>query len=331
MKLYKWIKVFIIAFIITFLGFFVETDYFIMRPSRAVDLTEIIKVENEDIQERGLFHLLTVTQQRASFFTAAYGYFHPYMELNPRDRVIPRDMDEEEYRDLLAEHMEESKHIAQVVALRQAGYEVEIESDGVEAVDFVEGKPAEDYLEVGDKINLVDGKEVFLASEVPVLVQDREIGEEVQMKITRNDQELEVSIPTVPHPDDENLPSIGVYIQTLDWEPVLPVEITMDTGNIGGPSAGLMFTLEILNQLTPDDLTGGTNIAGTGKIDLDEKVGSIGGVAQKMIAAEEADIEYFLIPEGNYEEAKEAATTVEVIPVSELEDALAFLEELRDN
>ncbi|MFO7951249.1 MAG: S16 family serine protease [Bacillota bacterium] len=288
-------------------------------------------MENVEEQERGPFHLLTVSQQRASLFTAAYGYLHPHMDLNPSERVTPSDMDEEEYRELLSEYMEESKHIAQVVALRQAGYEVEIESEGVEVVEFVEEAPAEDYLEKGDTINRVDGKEVYLASEVPVIVQDREIGEKVPMVITREEQSIEVSIPTVPHPEDKNLPSIGVYIQTLTWEPVLPVEITMDTGNIAGPSAGLMFTLEILNQLIPEDITAGKNIAGTGKIDLDEKVGTIGGVKQKVIAAEEAGIEYFFIPEGNYDEARKAANEVAVIPVKELDDALEFLENLQEN
>jgi len=327
----RFLKTFIIAFIIAFLGFFIEIDYYVMRPSRAVDLTEIIKVENAEEQERGLTYLLTVTQQRASLFFAAYGYLHPHMDLNPRERVIPRDMDEEEYRELLAEHMEESKHIAQVVALRKAGYEVEIESDGVEVVDFVEDAPALEYLEIGDIINRANGKEVHLASELPVIVQDREIGAEVPMEITREEQNFKVSIPTVPHPDDENLPSIGVYIRTLTWEPILPVEITMDTGNIGGPSAGLMFTLEILNQLTPDDLTAGKNVAGTGKIDLDEKIGTIGGVMQKVIAAEEAGIEYFLIPEGNYDQARKAASEIQVVPVETLSDALEFLETLQDS
>lgn len=331
MKVKRLIGTFLLVFAIGFLGFFVELDYYVVRPSRAVNLKDIVTVENFETSENGVFYLLTVTQNRANLFAAAYGYLHPQMRLNPKERVLPRDMDEQEYRELLREHMRESKHIAQVVALRRAGYDVDIQSDGVEVIDFLEDAPAEGYLEAGDVITAVDGTQVMLASEVQLLVKERDVGDAVVMEIIRNAVALELSIPSGPHPDDEAIPFLGIYIQTMPWEPVIPLAIDMDTGNIGGPSAGLMFVLEILNQLTQDDLAGGKQIAGTGTIDLEERIGRVGGVPQKVFAAENAGIEYFLVPEKNYDDARAVAKELEIVPVSELDQVLQFLSELQDH
>ncbi len=328
MKYNRYIKAVIILGAIAVLGFFVQIEYFMIRPSRAVDLRDLIRVENAVEDERGGVYLLTVTQQRATLFLAAYAYFHPHMDLNPVERVIPMDMDETEYRQLLVENMAESQHLAQVVALRRAGYEVEIDSEGVEVVGFFDDAPAVGYLEEKDKIINVDGTPVFLATEVPLLVQDRIPGEEVTLTIVRGDQEKVLTVPTAAHPDDPVMPFLGIFIQTLPWEPVLPVEIFMDTGRIGGPSAGLMFVLEIMNQVLPGDITGGYNIAGTGTIDLNENVGRIGGVAQKVVAAEKAGIDYFFIPESNYEQARKVAGDVTLVPVSNLDEVLDFLSRL---
>lgn len=322
----KWLlRTAIIVVIFAVLGFFIRIDYFVLSPSRAVELRDLITVENADAGDRGVFYLVTVTQQRASLLTALYGYFHPHMEINPMDSVIPSDMDESEYRQLLSEIMIESQHLAQVVALRRAGYEVEIISDGVEIVDFLENAPAGGFLEIGDTITAVDGNPVFLATEVPLLVQDRMVGATVAVSIIRDDEEMLQFIPTGPSPEDEQMPFLGIFIRTLSWEPVMPIDISMNTGRIGGPSAGLMFVLEILNQILEEDLSAGRAIAGTGTIDMNEKVGRIGGTAQKVIAAERAGAEYFLVPQGNYEAALEVARNIEIVPVENLEEALVFL------
>lgn len=325
----KWLlRTATIVIILAVLGFFIRIDYFVLRPSRAVDLRDLITVENADKDDRGVFYLVTVTQQRASLLTAVYGYLHPHMEVNPMDRVIPMDMDEREYRQLLAENMIESQHLAQVVALRRAGYEVNIVSDGVEVVGFLDDSPAEGFLRVGDKIISIDDNPVFLATEVPLLVQDRRVGADVAMAIVRDEMEMLQFITTVPHPEDEHMPFLGIFIRTLAWEPVIPINVAMDTGRIGGPSAGLMFVLEIMNQALPEDLTAGKAIAGTGTIDMNEKVGRIGGAVQKVVAAERAGADYFFVPPGNYDEVKNVAQNIEIVPVENLEEVLEFLSAL---
>ncbi len=311
------------------LGLFIQIDYYIVMPSRAVDLGDIISVDSSVQDDEGSFYLVTVSQKRASPITAAYGMLHPHMDLNPIDNVIPTGMDEKEYRQLLSDNMIESRHLAQVVALRRAGYDVDINSEGVEIVGLTDNAPADGFLFKGDIIRAVDGLPVFLATEVPLLVQDRLVGDDVTLDLERNGRNTKVTIKTGESPEDNELPILGIFIKTLPWEPLLPIEITMNTGRIGGPSAGLMFVLEILNQLQPEDLTAGYDIAGTGTIDINENVGRIGGVIQKVVAAEKAGADYFLVPRSNYEQAQKVARQIELIPVDDLEEVLLFLSSLK--
>ncbi len=310
------------------LGLFIQIDYYIVMPSRAVYLGDIISIDSTDQGDEGSFYLVTVSQKRASPLTAAYGILHPHMDINPIDSVIPTGMDENEYRQLLSDNMVESRHLAQVVALRRAGYDVEINSEGVEIIGLSDDAPAQGFLVKGDIIRAVDGVPVFLATEVPLLVQDRQVGDEVTLDIERDKHNISETIQTGASPEDNELPILGIFIKTLPWEPVLPLEITMNTGRIGGPSAGLMFVLEILNQLQPEDLTAGRDIAGTGTIDINENVGRIGGVIQKVVAAEKAGAEYFLVPRSNYEQAQKVARHIELVPVDNLEEVLLFLSSL---
>jgi PDZ domain-containing protein len=309
-------------------GFFIRTDYILVQPGEAQDLREMVAVEGADQADRGKFFLVTVAQQQANLWLLLYGYLHPDIEVQRYSRVIPSGMQEQEYRQLLEQWMRESKSTAQVIALRRAGYDVEIISEGVVVADFLERSPSKGILKKGDLITAVDGNKTALAGEVVSAVQQRQAGDPVELTVQRDSGELNLTVTTAPHPDDPKLAALGVYISTLEWEPVLPLRIEMETGNIAGPSAGLMFVLEILNQLQPGDLSGGHLIAGTGTIDVSENVGPIGGVYQKVIAAERAGATYFLVPEENYEEAKTAAKKVRLVPLKTLQEALDFLDSL---
>ena len=325
MKIRRIAVVLLLAIALLVLGLFIRIDYYLMLPSRAVNLNSVIAVENGDVDDEGYFYLVTVSQRRASLTSALYGKIHPHIDINPAGQVIPEDMDEKEYRELLSENMIESQHIAQVVALRRSGYDVEIISEGVEIIHIIEDAAAQGYLLEKDIILTVDDRQVNFSSEVPLIVKDRQVGETVGLEVRRNNETINLNVPTGANPEDENSPFLGIYIKTRPWEPLLPVNISMNTGNIGGPSAGVMFVLEIINQLTADDLTAGYKIAGTGTIDIEENVGKIGGITQKVIAAEKTGADYFILPEGNYEQAQKIASKVELVPVNTLDDILLFL------
>ncbi|MFW0861453.1 MAG: PDZ domain-containing protein [Dethiobacter sp.] len=303
-----------------------RTGYMVVRPGSAEDIANFITVEEGDKDHAGSFYLVTVTQQNASPLLLLYGLLDPIADLQPLRTVIPPGMEPEEHRRLLNQWMQESQNLARVIALRRFGIDVPIKSDGVEVVALGEESPAMGLLEPRDVIVAVDGQQVSLAEELVTKVQLRAVGEPVELTVLRGKDAVTVTIPTTIHSEQKDKAAIRVTIQTLNWQPQLPVEIEIQVGQITGPSAGLMFVLEILNQLEPTDLTAGNQIAGTGTINLKEEVGSIGGVRQKVRAAEKAGARYFLVPEENFEEAKMVARSIELVPVATLEEALAFLE-----
>jgi PDZ domain-containing protein len=123
---------------------------------------------------------------------------------------------------------------------------------------------------------------------------------------------------------------IGITVGSAGVNVKLPFPVSINTQKIaGGPSAGLMFTLGVYNALTPGDITGGRVIAGTGTINLDGTVGPIGGVQQKVVAAELAGAHYFLVPTGNYADAKAAAHGIQVVEIKTAAQAVQFLKSLK--
>ena len=324
----RLLKLLLIVLFFMALAFFIQTNYVLIKPGSAEALRPLITVEGADQDSHGQFYLVTVAQRKANLLTLIYGYLHPHIEVRKLVDVLPKGMTQAEYRELLAHWMNESKNLARMIALEKTGYEVEFKSVGTVIAGFLDDSPSQGILAEGDIIVAVDGNAVRVADEVISAVRDRQIGEAVNLTVLRDDVEHEFTIITRANPDTPDQPALGVYIRTLYSEPLFPVEITMETGKIGGPSAGLMFVLEIIDQLTPGDLTGGRRVAGTGTIALNEQVGRIGGVFQKVIAAEKEGVEYFIVPEGNYHEARQAARRIKLVPVSTLQDALDFLETL---
>lgn len=326
----RQIRKFAAVLLICSLLFFARTGYLIIRPGSAEDLSRLVTVEQGSKEHSGRFFLVTVTQQNASLPLLLYGLLSPGVDIRPHREVIPPGISRQEYNDMMKLWMEESKNLAQVIALRRVGLEVPIESDGVEVVDVGEDSPARGILQPGDVIIAVDGQPVYLAEELVRKVQLRSIGDHVRLTIRRDGAERTVAIATTSHTENPGKAAIRVLVQTLNWHPLLPVDITIDAGEITGPSAGLMFVLEILNQIDRDDLTGGHLIAGTGTINLQEEVGAIGGVRQKVMAAEKAGAEFFFVPVENFADAQTAARHIKLVPVSTLSEVLDFLGRLAD-
>lgn len=308
---------------------FLRTGYLVVRPGSALDLSTLVSVESVTGEEdEGSFYLVTVVQKEATPLQLLQAIIDSDVDLRHKSRYMPPGLNKEEYREIMKQWMIESQTLAKVIALRKKGYEVPVKSDGIKVVKIEEDSPAKGILQPGDVIVAVDGKEVYLVEELIEEVGARSAGSPVTLTVRRDSEIKELTVNTVTHLQQPDKAGIRAYVQTLNWQPVLPLEIDIQVGKITGPSAGLMFVLEILNQLDEKDLTFGHKIAGTGTINLEEEVGSIGGVRQKVRAAEEAGAEYFLVPEKNYEEAKNNARAVTVVAVRTLDEALHFLEGL---
>jgi PDZ domain-containing protein len=195
-----------------------------------------------------------------------------------------------------AAEMTSSQDAATAVALEELGYDV---TEPVVAA-VTTGAPADGHLEKGDVIIAVDGSPVANSNDVVDAVTDAPTGEPVRFVVRRDGKRQQVSVtPTT----SDGKPQVGIQVGTqVDKD--LPVDVTVNIDpNIGGPSAGLMFSLGIYDTLTPGSLTGGETVAGTGTMDAAGNVGPIGGIQQKIVGAREAGAELFLVPPDNCADA----------------------------
>jgi len=325
-KLTKLIGIIIILFIVIN---FIPTSYYVMSPGIAEKLGPIITVQDgykDNI--KGSFMLTAVGSQKATLWDYfRIKTFKPNgYELELLTDQLPEGVNMNKYLNMMADLMEESQLTAEAVALKKLGYDVEVSGEGVEIIEVLEDSSANDKLENGDVIKMIDGKKVEISSEAVDLIRDREIGDQVNLQVLRGTQLIDLSVKTIELADSPGVPSIGILIGTKNLNYDFPINVEYNTGNIIGPSAGGMFALEIYNQLTENDITKGKNIAGTGTINLEGEIGRIDGIVQKIIAAEKADAEIFLVPIDNYEKAKETNTQIQLVPIETFNDAVEFLE-----
>jgi PDZ domain-containing protein len=229
-----------------------------------------------------------------------------------------------------------SEQTAELVALCHLGYP-KLCSGGVQVVQVEPYSKAGTLLKSGDVITAVNGTAVASPAGLVAVLATQAPGSHFRVTLRRGKTTLTETIPSVRSPSKPYTTALGIEVQTappLSLPSTLPIDMKINPGNIGGPSAGLMFTLGLLNRLSPTDLTHGYPIAGTGTISLDGSVGPIGGVKQKVIGAEWAHAKYFFVPcsYGNYTDArKEVGKSMMLVPVNTLDDALTFLKALATN
>jgi PDZ domain-containing protein len=315
----------------------INVPYFALAPGPVNDVTDFISVE-DPAEETGDLFFLTVSLKEVNLLEYLAAWLDDEVDLSPRETI--RGVSPEELRAQNLSLMDQSKQNAVFVALSQLGYDVTFEGTGSLISGVIEGSAADGKLVVNDVIVGVNGSPVEFSTDAVDLISGFLPGETIVLTINRTnadgtDEELEIPITLGVFRaededgdliEDEDRGMVGVLLTNAPTNIVFPVEVTIDSQNIGGPSAGLMFTLEIMNQLTDEDLTGGRRIAGTGTIDQDGVVGPIGGVRQKVFGAIDAGAEYVFVPAGNHAEAVDAADDdIVVVRVETVEDALSFL------
>ncbi len=244
-----------------------------------------------------------------------------------------------EQRRLGFQAMASAKQIAEYVALNRLGYDVSIAYGKL----IIERLVCEDaprplsaclQLNPGDTITAFDGIEIPTLSDLMPIIADYSPGDVIEVTITphKTSESVKKKIELMVSPDDPDRTIIGVWpadTRTVD----LPFEVDIDTDSIGGPSAGLSFTLALLDELTAGELTGGVKVAATGTIDGDESVGAIGALRQKTVAVKASGATVFFVPSAQTPEELSAARRVagsklRIVPVANLGEALKVLEEL---
>lgn len=240
--------------------------------------------------------------------------------------------DEEESRQLNQELMEDSKTTAVRVALEELGYDVASGSGALVAGLDPEQAGAE-VLRDGDTIVAVDDEPVELGDDLVAELRERAPGDDVTLTVeAEGGRSREETVELGERPDRPGTAYLGIGVGTRELEVDLPFDVDIDSGEVGGPSAGLAFTLSVLDVLTPGELTGGVVVATTGTINGLGEVGPVGGVAQKAAAVRGTDAALFLVPESELAEARAAAgDDLEVVGVADLDEALAALAERGGN
>jgi PDZ domain-containing protein len=228
--------------------------------------------------------------------------------------------------------MKTSENVAIAVALKNLNYDIDSKGDGVLVVGILDDSPVKDKLLKGDLLTTINDEKIFSASEFIATLRKYDIGETVTIGLTREidntDTEISISTELIEHIEYSNEPMVGFLATTVNERFDFPFEIDIKTGNVGGPSAGLMMALNVYNNLIPNDITNSLIIAGTGTIEIDGSVGPVGGIRQKVIAAKRAGSELILVPTANYEEASPFSTDdTAIVAVDSFEEALKVISE----
>lgn len=331
-------RIFYFAIIILF-AFFLSTfqlPYYIYKPGNADPLDQIVEVDGGSESE-GNMYLVTVSGGQATPIQYLWAKVLSYHEIQPLEEVRPKGMTNEEYRHAQLRMMESSQESSTVVAYETAGEEITIEYNGVYVVSVRKGMPAEGKLETGDHIIGIDDQIIEEADDLIHYIDQKQAGDQISLDVKRDDETIKVEISLATFTDIDNKVGMGIELVTNRNVNVDP-EIHFTSGNIGGPSAGLMFALEIYDQLIEEDLTKGYQIIGTGALDYNGNVQRIGGIDKKVVAADKAGCEIFFAPyeagaeDSNYELAKKTAedigTDMEIVPIDTFQEAITYLEEL---
>jgi PDZ domain-containing protein len=268
----------------------------------------------------GQLRLTTVgVQPTVKLRSALAGWFSPDEAVVPRELVYPPGESQEEVEKRNAEDFQNSQSSAETAALRKLGYQVQVLVKTV-----TPGGPSAGVLKAGDVVTTVDGQRVTTAGRLTELIRAKPAGTPLTIGYTRAGA---AATATVTSREQDGRPRIGIEI---DQQQPHPFTLSIDLGDIGGPSAGLMFALGIVDKLEPADLTGGKVIAGTGTIDDEGRVGPIGGIAQKLVGAKKAGAKVFLVPADNCAEAvRNPQPDLPLLRVGSLDDALVALDTLR--
>lgn len=344
----KKISIYVVLLVVICFLMLYRLDAYIMKPGSAYDVSKFVTVENNHTENKGSMSLMTVAMQQATPFSYLWAKTQKYQKLMDINQVRNPLEDEEEYNVRQLKLMSDSQFNAKYIAFQKAGLQTTIHFDGVFVLNVLDGGASDGLLKAGDEIIEVDGHKISNQQMLVDLLKPKELGDKATVRFIRNknEQEVTITLKEIPRAEEKRA-GLGISYAESNSIETNP-KVTMKTEDIGGPSAGLMFTLEILDQLLKEDLTKGYAVAGTGEMLVDGSVGRIGGIDYKVIAADRDGMEIFFAPddeispelkakhpelESNYatavKTAKEIGTKMKIVPVKTVDDAINYLKQLQ--
>jgi Lon-like protease len=305
------------------------SDDYILLPDPAHAVAPLVRVQGgHDPKGPGKIYFVDVFERRASELEALFPWIHTGSTVVPAKLLVPPGVSDRAAHQADLRAMKISQQIAAAVALKHLGYNVVARPSGVVVDEIETTSHAADLLRPADVIAAVDGTATPTIASLRAILNHVEPGQTVRLQIRRGTQTITSRVKTIANPVAKGHAIIGFTPdQAADIK--LPLNVEIDAGNVGGPSAGLAFTLEVLAELGHDP-TRGYKVAATGQIDLNGTVGAIGGVKQKTFGVRDAGADVFLVPadQGNAATAKRYAGNLRIIPVTSFGQALRALAKL---
>lgn len=334
----------IILVFLIYLFLFQPIPFYIERPGSAVEINQMVEVDMQTDDKDGSYMLTTVQLFQATPFTYLSNFL-PFYTAVSENQLLGNFEDYDSYRLLQQYYMNHSVNTAKAAAFNEANLPYQLEFYGVYVMSISEDSDFYGELEIGDSVTEVDGEKFSNTEEFIQYISEKKVGESVTLTVDREGDTFQVSGELIEL-EETAQPGIGISLVTRSIVETSP-DVSISSGNIGGPSAGLMFALQIYTLIEEPDLRGDLEIAGTGTITEDGDVGRIGGVDKKVVAADREGASIFFVPDddadpltmerlpdwqSNYEMALEAAefieTEMEIVPVKHLSDAINYLNEL---
>lgn len=311
----------IIIFVLLMVLFTIEFPYYIEAPGGIIAIDDRIEISNKT-ESKGSFNLAYVSDIKATIPTLIYAGLNKDWDILKKEEVISENetMADEEYRSHLL--LNEANNNAVIVAFKYANKPITISNEHLFII-FVDPS-AKTNIKIGDELLEIEGTKIINKEQLDAIIEKKEIGTKLSIKVKRDNKEIEC-YGILQKIEDRKI--IGVVLsKTSDITTNPEVEFKFKSSE-SGPSGGLMMALSIYDALVEEDITRGKKIVGTGTIDLNGNVGSIGGIEYKIKGAIKENADIFLVPVGdNYEDAKKIVEknnyNLRLIPVSSFEDAL---------
>jgi Lon-like protease len=310
----------LLAFGVAAYAYVAPSDDYIYLPDQARRLAPLVAVEGERRPSGdGGIYFVTVDVRRATKLEQLFPGLHDGATLADAPCVS-----EAESRRGAQRAMERSQRIAAAVALRELGYRIPHRRTGAVVIEVGCDVPAAGKLHSGDVLAAADGRPVRSPDDLRRVIGLRKPGETVRLRVRRGKRTQEVVVGTIGDPDRPGRPIVGI-IAAQAVRIRLPISVRIDLGSVGGPSAGLAFGLDLLEELGRD-VDNGYRVAATGELAIDGTVLPVGGVKQKTIGARRADVDVLVVPAGeNANEARRYAEGLRIVPVSSFQQALRRL------
>jgi Lon-like protease len=301
-----------------------SSNEYIFLPDKAHPVAELVRVAGgHDRGGSGGIYFVDVIVRKATLLEQLFGGLHDGADLYPSDEVVPPGVSTAQEDQVNVNEMLTSQKVAAAVALRAFGKKVGVVENGAIVSQIEPGFPADGKLNPTDRIVAIDDTTVHSPLDIFRAMSGKPVGTHFRFTVLRGSKRVVVPLTTIASASGSKRGVVGVLLDPSE-KFSLPVKVSIDAHGVGGPSAGLAFALDVLQQLGRN-VDHGHKVAATGEIALNGSIGPIGGIKQKTIGAREAGVDVFLVPTGNAAEARKYAHGLRIVPVKSFQQALHIL------